>query len=116
MNVIQQSGAIARGFGGGVLGSIVGLVAGSAMRNAVAKIGATRSGRYAIEKAVQEANKAGLAGATLASIAATERRFAANKIAMKAIRDAVGSEVFMQLTKAGIVTTLSGMKDEGEGE
>lgn len=116
MNGIQQSGAIAGGFGGGVLGSIGGLVAGGALRNTVAKIGATRSGRYAIEKAVQEATKAVNAGASPAAIAAAEKRFAANKIAMKAIRDAVGAEGFTQLTRAGIVATLSGMKDDGEEE
>ncbi|EHU9109554.1 lytic transglycosylase domain-containing protein [Escherichia coli] len=116
MNGIQQSGAIAGGFGGGVLGSIGGLVAGGALRNTVAKIGATRSGRYAIEKAVQEATKAVNAGATPAALAAAEKAFAANKIAMKAIRDAVGVEGFTQLTRAGIVATLSGMKDLGEEE
>ena len=116
MNGIQQSGAIAGGFGGGVLGSIGGMVVGGALRNTVAKIGATRSGRYAIEKAIQEATKAVHAGASPAAIAAAEKRFATNKIAMKAIRDAVGSEAFMQLTKAGIVATLSGMKDVDEEE
>ncbi|MEB6378828.1 lytic transglycosylase domain-containing protein [Leclercia adecarboxylata] len=116
MNGIQQSGAIAGGFGGGVLGSIGGLVAGGALRNTVAKIGATRSGRHAIEKAVQEATKAVNAGASPAALAAAEKRFAANKIAMKAIRDAVGAEGFTQLTRAGIVATLSGMKDDGEKE
>lgn len=116
MNGIQQSGAIAGGFGGGVLGSLSGMVAGGALRNTVAKIGATRSGRYAIEKAVQEATKAVNAGASPAAIAAAEKRFAANKIAMKAIRDAVGIEGFTQLTRAGIVATLSGMKDVGEDE
>lgn len=114
MNGIQQSGAIAGGFGGGVMGSIGGMVAGGALRNTVAKIGATRSGRYAIEKAVQEATKAVNAGASPAAIAAAEKRFAANKIAMKAIRDAVGVEGFTQLTRAGIVATLSGMKDDDE--
>ncbi|MEP6461647.1 lytic transglycosylase domain-containing protein [Citrobacter freundii] len=114
MNGIQQSGAIAGGFGGGVMGSIGGMVAGGALRNTVAKIGATRSGRYAIEKAVQEATKAVNAGASPAAIAAAEKRFAANKIAMKAIRDAVGAEGFTQLTRAGIVATLSGMKDDDE--
>ncbi|WP_149013648.1 hypothetical protein, partial [Escherichia coli] len=54
-----------------------------ALRNTVAKIGATRSGRYAIEKAVQEATKAVRAGASPAAIAAAEKRFSANKIAMK---------------------------------
>lgn len=116
MNGIQQSGAIAGGFGGGVMGSIGGMVAGGALRNTVAKIGATRSGRYAIEKAVQEATKAVNTGASPAAIAAAEKRFAANKIAMKAIRDAVGAEGFTQLTRAGIVATLSGMKDDGEEE
>ena len=70
MNGVHQSGAIAGGFGGGVIGSISGLVAGGALRNTVAKIGATRSGRYAIEKAVQEATKAVRAGASPAAIAA----------------------------------------------
>lgn len=116
MNGVQQSGAIAGGFGGGVIGSISGLVAGGALRNAVAKIGATRSGRYAIEKAVQEATKAVRAGASPAAIAAAEKRFSANKIAMKAIRDAVGAEEFVKLTRAGIVATLSGMKDVSEWE
>ncbi|EOD2267112.1 primase-helicase zinc-binding domain-containing protein [Escherichia coli] len=116
MNGVQQSGAIAGGFGGGVIGSISGLVAGGALRNTVAKIGATRSGRYAIEKAVQEATKAVRAGASPAAIAAAEKRFSANKIAMKAIRDAVGAEEFVKLTRAGIVATLSGMKDVSEWE
>lgn len=35
---------------------------------------------------------------------------------MKAIRDAVGTEEFVKLTRAGIVATLSGMKDVSEWE
>lgn len=116
MNGIQQSGAIAGGFGGGVIGSIGGLVAGGALRNAVAKIGATRSGRYAIEKAVQEATKAVNAGASPAAIAAAEKRFLANKIAVKAIRDAVGAEDFARLARAGIVSTLSGLTDNDRAD
>lgn len=110
MNGIQHSGAIAGGFGGGVPGAIAGSLASSGIKSAVAKIGATRSGRYAIEKAVQEATKAVNAGGSPAAIAAAEKRFAANKLAMKAIRDAVGADGLAQLMRVGIVASLSGLK------
>ncbi len=110
MNGIQHSGAIAGGFGGGVPGAIAGSLASSGIKSAVAKIGATRSGRYAIEKAVQEATKAVNAGGSPAAIAAAEKRFAANKLAMKAIRDAIGADGLAQLMRVGIVASLSGLK------
>lgn len=109
---IQNSGAIAGGFGGGVLGSISGALAGGAVRGVVEKIGATRSGRYAIEKAIQEATKGVRAGGSANAMAAAERRFMANKGAVKAIRDAVGNDDFQRLTRAGIVASLSGMAQE----
>nr|WP_260864053.1 DNA transfer protein [Citrobacter sp. Marseille-Q6884] len=111
---IQSSGAVAGGFGGGVLGSIAGTIAGGALRGGIEKIGATRSGRYAIEKAIQEAAKGVRAGASSNAMAAAERRFMANKVAVKAIRDAVGNEEFQRLTRAGIVTSLSGMNETSE--
>jgi hypothetical protein len=109
---IQSSGAIAGGFGGGVIGSIAGTIAGGALKGGIEKIGATRSGRYAIEKAIQEAAKGVRAGASPNAMAAAERRFMANKVAVKAIRDAVGNEEFQRLTRAGIVSSLSGMSQE----
>lgn len=109
---IQSSGAVAGGFGGGVLGSIAGTIAGGTLRGGIEKIGATRSGRYAIEKAIQEAAKGVRAGAGPNAMAAAERRFMANKVAVKAIRDAVGNEEFQRLTRAGIVASLSGMNEQ----
>ncbi len=80
-------------------------------KGAIAKLSATRSGRYAIEKAVQEATKAVKVGASDGALAAAERRFMANKAAVKAIRDAIGSDEFNRLSRAGIVASLSGMNE-----
>ncbi len=81
------AGAIAGFSGGGVIGAIVGGAAGGAIdaiaKGSIAKLSATRSGRYAIEKAVQEATKAVKVGASDGALAAAERRFMANKAAVK---------------------------------
>lgn len=110
------AGAIAGFSGGGVIGAIVGGAAGGAIdaiaKGSIAKLSATRSGRYAIEKAVQEATKAVKVGASDGALAAAERRFMANKAAVKAIRDALGNEEFQRLARAGIVASLSGMAQE----
>ncbi|MGT5185360.1 DNA transfer protein [Escherichia coli] len=110
------AGAIAGFSGGGVIGAIVGGAAGGAIdaiaKGSIAKLSATRSGRYAIEKAVQEATKAVKVGASDGALAAAERRFMANKAAVKAIRDALGNEEFQRLSRAGIVVSLSGMTQE----
>lgn len=113
MHSIQHSGAIAGGFGGGLPGAVGGALAGGAVRGAVEKIGATRSGRYAIEKAIQEATKGVRTGASPNAMAAAERRFMANKPAVKAIREAVGNEEFQRLARIGIVASLSGMSNDG---
>ncbi|HFZ8784252.1 TPA: DNA transfer protein [Salmonella enterica subsp. enterica serovar Mgulani] len=108
----STSGAIVGSAGGGIAGAAAGALVGAGLKGAVSKIATTRSGRYAIEKAVQEATKAVRAGGSKEALAAAERRFMANKAAIKAIRDAVGNEEFNRLARAGIVASLSGMAQE----
>ena len=108
----STAGAVVGATGGGVIGATVGATAGAVIKSTVAKISKTRSGRYAIEKAIQEATKAVKSGATPQAVAEAERRFMANKVAVKAIRDAVGSEEFERLARSGIVASLSGMNGE----
>lgn len=108
----STSGAVVGGAGGGIVGAATGALVGAGLKGAVSKIAATRSGRYAIEKAVQEATKAVRVGAGKEAMAAAERRFMANKAAIRAIREAVGNEEFQRLTRAGIVASLSGMAQE----
>ncbi|EFB1811222.1 DNA transfer protein [Escherichia coli O15:H18] len=109
----STSGAIVGGAGGGgVAGAAAGALVGAGLKGAVSKIATTRSGRYAIEKAVQEATKAVRTGGSKEALAAAERRFMANKAAVKAIRDTVGNEEFQRLARAGIVASLSGMAQE----
>ncbi len=108
----STSGAIVGEAGGGIAGAAAGALVGAGLKGAVSKIATTRSGRYAIEKAVQEATKAVRAGGSKEALAAAERRFMANKAAVKAIRDAVGNEEFNRLARAGIVASLSGMAQE----
>ncbi|HGD8257176.1 TPA: DNA transfer protein [Escherichia coli] len=108
----STSGAIVGGAGGGIAGAAVGALVGAGLKGAVSKIATTRSGRYAIEKAVQEATKAVRAGGSKEALAAAERRFMANKAAVKAIREALGNEEFQRLARAGIVASLSGMTQE----
>ncbi len=105
----STAGAVVGATGGGVIGATVGATAGAVIKSTVAKISKTRSGRYAIEKAIQEATRAVKSGATPQAVAEAERRFLANKVAVKAIRDAVGSEEFERLARSGIVASLSGM-------
>lgn len=105
----STAGAVVGATGGGVIGATVGATAGAVIKSTVAKISKTRSGRYAIEKAIQEATRAVKSGATPQAVAEAERRFMANKVAVKAIRDAVGSEEFERLARSGIVASLSGM-------
>lgn len=107
----STAGAVVGATGGGVIGAMAGATAGAVIKSAVAKISKTRSGRYAIEKAIQEATRAVKSGATPQAIAEAERRFMANKVAVKAIIDAVGSDEFDRLARSGIVASLSGMKD-----
>lgn len=108
----STAGAVVGATGGGVIGATVGATAGAVIKSTVAKISKTRSGRYAIEKAIQEATKAVKSGATPQAVAEAERRFMSNKVAVKAIRDAVGSEEFERLARSGIVASLSGMNGE----
>lgn len=108
----STSGAIVGGAGGDIAGAAAGALVGAGLKGAVSKIATTRSGRYAIEKAVQEATKAVRAGGSKEALAAAERRFMANKAAIKAIRDAVGNEEFNRLARTGIVASLSGMAQE----
>ena len=49
----STSGAIVGGAGGGIAGAAAGALVGAGLKGAVSKIATTRSGRYAIEKAVQ---------------------------------------------------------------
>ncbi|HBE7875911.1 TPA: DNA transfer protein [Escherichia coli] len=108
----STSGAIVGGAGGGIAGAAAGALVGAGLKGAVSKIATTRSGRYAIEKAVQEATKAARSGGSKEALAAAERRFMANKAAVKAIRDALGNEEFQRLSRAGIVASLSGMAQD----
>ncbi|HCM0046495.1 TPA: DNA transfer protein [Escherichia coli] len=108
----STSGAIVGGAGGDIAGAAAGALVGAGLKGAVSKIATTRSGRYAIEKAVQEATKAVRAGGSKEALLAAERRFMANKAAVKAIRDTVGNEEFQRLARAGIVASLSGMARE----
>ncbi|HDW2996222.1 TPA: DNA transfer protein, partial [Escherichia coli] len=108
----STSGAIVGTTGGGIVGGVVGAVSGSIAKGTIEKLAASRSGRYAIEKAVQEATKAVKVGASDGALAAAERRFMANKAAVKAIREALGNEEFQRLARAGIVASLSGMAQE----
>jgi len=107
----STAGAVVGATGGGVIGATVGATAGAVIKSTVAKISKTRSGRYAIEKAIQEATRAVKSGATPQAVAEAEHRFLANKVAVKAIRDAVGSEEFERLSRSGIVASLSGMNE-----
>ena len=106
--------AIAGTLSGGPVAGILGAVGSAGARSGIEKLAASKSGRYAIEKAIQEAAKGVRAGASPNAMAAAERRFMANKAAVKAIRDAVGNEEFQRLTRAGIVASLSGMSQESE--
>lgn len=108
----STAGAVVGATGGGVIGATVGATAGAVIKSAVVKISKTRSGRYAIEKAIQEATRAVKSGATPQAVAEAERRFMSNKVAVKAIRDAVGSEDFEKLLRAGIVASLSGIQQD----
>lgn len=108
----STSGAIVGAAGGGWAGAAAGALVGAGLKGAVSKIATTRGGRYAIEKAVQEATKAVRAGGSKEALAAAERRFMANKAAVKAIRDALGNEEFQRLARTGIVASLSGMAQE----
>jgi hypothetical protein len=109
----RAAGAIGGFSGGGMAGAIAGGVAGGAAdavaKGTIAKLSATRSGRYAIEKAIREATKAVNSGASNAAISGAERRFMSNSAAIKAIRDVVSDEEFKRLARAGIVSSLSGM-------
>lgn len=114
----RVAGSIGGYSGGGMVGALAGAAAGGAAdavaRGAISKLSSTRSGRYAIEKAIQEAAKAVKSGAGSEAITAAERRFMANKAAVKAMLDVLGKEEFQRLARAGIVTSLSGMNDQGK--
>lgn len=102
--------------GGGMLGAIAGATAGGAAdavaKGVITKISSTKSGRYAIERAVEEATRAVRSGASQDAIAAAEKRLLRNKVAVKAIRNAVGNEEFQRLMRVGIVVSLSGMEQD----
>ncbi|GAA0510833.1 DNA transfer protein [Tatumella terrea] len=106
------SGAVVGGAGGGMAGAAIGATAGAALKSTIAKISATRSGRYAIEKAVREGVKVAKSGGSPAQLKVAERRFLADKVAVKAIKDAVGIDGLKQLLRVGIVSTLSGMSGD----
>lgn len=107
----SATGSVVGGFGGGVAGAAAGAALSSGVRSIVDRIATSRSGRYAIEKAIQEATKAVKSGATPQAMADAERRFASNKAAVKALKETIGDVEFERLSRAGIVATLSGMKD-----
>lgn len=108
----SATGSVVGGFGGGVAGAAAGAALSSGARSIVDRVATSRSGRYAIEKAIQEATKAVNAGATPQAIADAERRFLSNKAVVKALRESIGDTDFSRLSKAGIVATLSGMKED----
>lgn len=112
----SATGAVLGALGGGFFGATAGAVTSTLLRGAVEKLARTRSGRYAIEKAIQEATRAVKAGATPQTIAAAEKRFLANKIVVKAIREAVGHKEFPRLARAGMVATLSGLRQNEDDE
>lgn len=106
----SATGSVVGGFGGGVAGAAAGAALSSGARSIVDRVATSRSGRYAIEKAIQEATKAVKSGATPQAMADAERRFASNKAAVKALKDTLGDVEFERISRAGIVATLSGMK------
>lgn len=110
----STSGAVLGGASGGITGAAAGALTGAVLKGVVAKVATTRSGRYAIERAVREATKAVSAGGSKEALAAAERRFMANKVAVKALRDAIGNEEFNRLSRAGIVATISGVNGDNE--
>ncbi|WP_420283226.1 DNA transfer protein [Serratia liquefaciens] len=114
----RVAGGIGGFSGGGMLGAVAGASVGGAAdavaKGAISKISSTKSGRYAIERAIEEATRAVRSGASPEVIAAAEKRLLRNKVAVKAIRNAVGSEEFQRLTRAGIVATLSGLNGGSE--
>ncbi len=109
----RVAGGVGGYAGGGVLGAIAGAAAGGAAdviaKGAITKISSTKSGRYAIERAVEEATRAVQSGASQEAIAAAEKRLLRNKVAVKAIRNSVGDKEFQRLMRMGIVATLSGL-------
>ncbi|QBY44124.1 DNA transfer protein [Arsenophonus nasoniae] len=109
-------GAIAGYAGGGLAGSILGSLASSVLYSGLANLASKRSGRYAIEKAIQEATKAVNAGASNAAIKAAENRFLKNKSVMKVLRDTLSSEEFQQMARLGFVATISGMTKSNNHE
>jgi len=114
LNAVANStaGAVVGGAGGGIVGAMTGAVAGAGLKGAVAKISTTRSGRYAIEKAINEATKAARSGYGQAARDAAERRFLADRKAVAAVRDAVGIEDFNRLMSTGIVAAISGERSD----
>lgn len=111
----RVAGGVGGFSGGGMLGAIAGATAGGAAdavaKGAISKLSSTRSGRYAIEKAIQEATKAVRSGASNGAVAAAERRFMTNTTAVKAMRESIGNEEFQRLARAGIVASLSGLNN-----
>lgn len=111
----RVAGGVSGYSGGGVFGAIAGAAVGGAVDNVakgvISKISSTKSGRYAIERAVEEATKAVRLGASPEAIAAAEKRLLRNKVAVKAIRNAVGNEEFQRLMRIGMVVTMSGISD-----
>lgn len=107
----STSGAIVGATGGGFVGGAVGAIAGSVAKGAIEKLATSRSGRFAIEKAIQQASIAVKQGGSQAALQAAEKRFLSNKVAVKAIKEAVGSAEFERMLRAGIVATLSGINE-----
>ncbi|HDU2653336.1 TPA: DNA transfer protein [Yersinia enterocolitica] len=107
----STSGAIVGATGGGFVGGAVGAIAGSVAKGAIEKLATSRSGRFAIEKAIQQAAIAVKQGGSQAALQAAEKRFLSNKVAVKAIKEAVGSAEFERMLRAGIVATLSGINE-----
>ncbi|CNI09388.1 Uncharacterised protein [Yersinia pekkanenii] len=93
------------------MGGAVGAIAGSVAKGAIEKLATSRSGRFAIEKAIQQAAIAVKQGGSQAALQAAEKRFLSNKAAVKAIKEAVGNTEFERMVRAGIVATLSGINE-----
>jgi len=110
------TGAVAGAAGGGIIGAITGATIGALAKGAITKISMSRSGRTAIEKALQAGTVAVQSGATPGAMAAAEKRFLADRVAISAIREAVSPEEFSRLARAGFVATFLGMNAESDAE
>jgi hypothetical protein len=86
---------------GGSLGGSIGASSGAAIKGLIDKFIETRSGRYAIEKAIREAAKATRAGGTKEAFEAANKRLLKNGFIRKTLNLKAGRDA----TRAGIIAT-----------